>query len=52
MYDFHLNVVSLLRLLPKVVLASGEVVTELDAPIQFVPEVFNRVHVRGLSTPW
>ena len=43
LYDFHLNVITfLLQVLPKVILATGKVFTELEAPIHFVLEVFER----------
>ena len=30
----------------------GRSFTELETPIYFIPKVFNRIHVRGLWTPW
>ena len=52
-YNFHLNDNPFfVQLLPKVILASGEVFMKSKAPIHFVLEVFDRIHVGGLWTPW
>ena len=37
---------------PKIILASGEVFMELEAPVHFVLKVFDRIHVGEFWTPW
>ena len=41
-----------LVVLPTAILASMEVFTELEALVRFVPNVYNRMHVMRLWTPW
>lgn len=52
LYDFHLVVLPfLLQLLPKAVVDIGEDFTESEAPVHFILEVFDRIHVGGVWTP-